>query len=175
MATKKEKGTLQPPMDVKRNVKQNVSLDVKDVEPEIETGLITTLQPKQQRFVHMYLTGQYTITKLAQLLEVHPNTVHKWLKAKDVQAVIDDMQQTTHIVVGTQLKNASLKAISKLHELMDSPIDGVALQAVKDVLDRAGHKPKNEIKVDKTVTTVEQKLQKLIEDTIDIDFEEVDE
>jgi hypothetical protein len=58
---------------------------------------------------------------------------------------------------------------------MNSPIDGVALQAVKDVLDRAGHKPKNEIKVEKTVTTIEQKMKQLIDATIDAEYEEVEE
>ena len=59
---------------------------------------------------------------------------------------------------------------------MNSPIDGVALQAVKDVLDRAGHKSKQEIKIDKTVTTIEQKMKELIDSTIiDVEFTEVGE
>jgi transposase-like protein len=150
-------------------------LQVDSSEEEVETGLITTLPPKQQRFIHLYVTGQYTPSKLAQLLDIHPNTVHKWLKRKDIQAVISDMQETTHTVVASQLKVASMKAINKLYTLMDSPIDGVALQAVKDVLDRSGHKPKNEIKVDKTVTTVEEKMKKLIDETIDAEFYDVEE
>lgn len=45
-------------------------------------------------------------------------------------------------------------------------MDAIALQAVRDVLDRGGHKPKNEIKVDKTVTTIEQKMKEIIDMTI---------
>jgi hypothetical protein len=38
-------------------------------------------------------------------------------------------------------------------------------------LDRGGHKPKNEMKIEKTVTTYEQRLNNLIENVIDIDVE----
>lgn len=136
---------------------------------------ILALPAKMQRFIHLYITGQYTLAKLAQLLEVHPNTLSNWLKRKDVQEIIAEMQITTHEVVNNQLKALTLKAANRLAELMDSTIDGVALQAVKDVLDRAGHKTKQEIKIDKTVTTVEQKLQNLISETIvDADFEVIE-
>ena len=54
---------------------------------------------------------------------------------------------------------------------MDSPIDGIAFQACKDILDRTGHKAKNEIKVDKTVKTIEMQLNDLANEIIDVDFE----
>ena len=129
---------------------------------------ITDLTPKMQRFIHLYMTGQYTLVKLSELLEVHPNTLGSWLKRKDVKAIIHDMQESTHDIVGVQIKALSTKAVSKLSALMDSPIDGVALQAVNSTLDRAGHKPKQEIKVDKTVTTYEQRLTNLIDNVIDL-------
>lgn len=127
-----------------------------------------------QRFIHLYMTGQYTNVKLAQLLEVHPNTLANWLKRKDVQEIIADMQETTHLLVANQLKNLTLKATNKLGDLIESPIDGVALQAVKDVLDRAGHKPKSEMKIEKTITTYEQRLNTLI-DSVIVDAEIMEE
>ena len=133
------------------------------------TDLITTLPTQTQRFIHLYLTGQYSQAKLAQLLNVHPNTIAKWLKRKDVRAVIHEMQKVNHEVVAMQLRNLTMKALNKLDSLIDSPIDGVALQAVRDVLDRGGHKVKQEIKVDKTVTTIEERMKKLIDKTIDLD------
>lgn len=135
-------------------------------------ALMNTLSMKQQRFIHLYLTGQYTVQKLAQLLEVHPNTLFNWLKRDDVKSVIADMQLTTRDMVATQLSAMTLAATEKLGKLINSPIDGVALQAVKDILDRSGHKAKQEIKVDKTVTTIEQKMSELINNTIlDADYE----
>lgn len=157
------------------NEEKDTSLQESPSNEEVDTSIITTLTPKQQRFIHLYMTGQYSLNKLAQLLEVHPNTIGKWMKRQDVQDAIVDVQDTTHQMVSTQLKNLTLQATDKLRELMNSPIDGVALQAVKDVLDRAGHKTKQEIKIDKTVTTVEQKMKELIDATIiDADFEEVE-
>ena len=44
-----------------------------------ETG-IQLLEPKLQRFVHLYLTGQYNQRQIAQMLEVHENTISTWLK-----------------------------------------------------------------------------------------------
>lgn len=146
-------------------------------EDEIESieNPLADMPPKMQRFLHLYMTGQYSVNKLAQLLEVHPNTLHNWMRRKDVKSAIAEMQSVTHDVVANQMKAMTLKAMERMRELMDSPIDGVALQAVKDVLDRAGHKPKNEIKVDKTVITVEQKMKELIDSTvIDAEFEEIE-
>ena len=136
---------------------------------------ITALPPKMQRFVQLWMTGQYTNAKLAQLLEVHPNTITSWMKRKDVQAIITDMQETTHMMVGAQLRSLSQKAANKLESLIDSPIDGVSLNAVKDILDRTGHKPKQEIKVDKTVRTFEERLTDLIDRTIDVEYTVIDD
>jgi transposase-like protein len=133
---------------------------------EQETSAITLLPTKMQRFIHLYMTGQYTLSKLAQLLEVHPNTLGNWLKRADVRAIIEEMQETTHDVVATQLKALTLSAVGRLGELTKSPIDGVALQAVKDILDRAGHKPKQEMKIEKTITTYEERLNKLIDESL---------
>jgi len=140
---------------------------------EDEESSIVALSPKAQRFVHLYMTGQYTIPKLAQLLELHPNTLWKWLKRADVQGVIQDMQTSTHDVVGIQLRALTLKAVNKLNDLIDSPIDGVAYQAVRDVLDRGGHKPEQKIKVDKTIVSYEKRLSDLIENVIDVEEYEV--
>lgn len=135
------------------------------------------MTPQMQRFVQLYLTGQYTLAKLAELLEVHPNTVSGWLRRDDVKESIQSAQHDIHHQVGTQLKSLTLKATRRLHDLVDSPIDAVALQAVKDVLDRSGHKAKQEIKVEKTVTTIEQKMKELMDSTlfVEAEFEEVDD
>lgn len=145
---------------------QAIQVQAKNEEEIIENPIVA-LNPKMQRFVHLYMTGQYTLNKLSQLLEVHPNTLQSWLKRDDVKEAIADMQQSTHDIVQIQLKALTMKAVNKLSDLIESPIDGVALQATKDILDRGGHKTKQEIKIDKTVRTYEQKLQEIIDLTID--------
>lgn len=131
---------------------------------------IQLLEPKLQRFVHLYLTGQYNQRQIAQMLEVHENTISTWLKREDVNLTIKEYQATEHEMIDTQIKAMRMKAIQKMNDLMDSPIDGIAFQACKDILDRTGHKAKNEIKVDKTVKTIEMQLRDLADDIIDVDF-----
>lgn len=136
---------------------------------------ITVLDPKQQRFIHLYLTGAYTNTQLAQLLDIHINTVYSWLKRDDVQNIIESLQREEHKMVEARLKSMRNKALEKMNDLMDSPIDGIAFQACKDVLDRTGHKAKNEVKVEKTVKTIEMQLKDLADDILtDVDYTEVD-
>lgn len=135
---------------------------------------VQLLEPKLQRFVHLYLTGQYNQTQLAQLLEVHKNTINSWLKREDVNVAIKEYQALEHEMIDVQIKSMRMKAIEKMNELMDSPIDGIAFQACKDILDRTGHKAKNEIKIDKTVKTIEMQLNDLANEIItDVDFNEV--
>ena len=153
-----------------RTEEANLTKDTEEEYDEVSIS-ISSLPTKIQRCIHLYMTGQYTINKLAELLEVHPNTIGKWLRRKDVKEIITKMQETTHDIVSMQLKNLTLNAVNKLGQLINSPIDGVALQAVKDTLDRAGHKAKQEIKVDKTVITYEQKLKEIIDSSLDVEFE----
>lgn len=131
---------------------------------------VQLLEPKLQRFVHLYLTGQYTNRQLAQLIEVHENTISGWLKRDDVNMAIKEYQAMEHEMIDVQIKAMRMKAIQKMNDLMESPIDGIAFQACKDILDRTGHKAKNEIKIDKTVKTIEMQLQDLAKDIIDVDF-----
>lgn len=136
---------------------------------------LAPLEPKLQRFVHLYLTGQYNQTQIAQLLDVHINTIQKWLKREDVNLAIKEYQNLEHEFFDIQIKGMRMKAIEKMNELMDSPIDGIAFQACKDILDRTGHKAKNEIKIDKTVKTIEMQLNDLANELIeDVSYEEVE-
>lgn len=132
------------------------------------------LDPKQQRFIHLYLTGQYTQKQIAQMLDVHQNTVNKWLRNEDVNIRIKEFQQMEHEMYDVQIKAMRMKAVQRMNDLMDSPIDGIAFQACKDILDRTGHKAKNEIKIDKTVKTIEVQLQELANDLIDVDYEVIE-
>lgn len=141
---------------------------------EEKNSVMSELDFKKQRFVHMYLTGHYKNSELAELFEVSDSTIRTWLKKPEIKQAIEEMQNDIHQSVSNQLKNLTVKAVGRLSDLTESPIDGVALQAVNSILDRAGHRPKQEIKVDKTVTTIEQKMKQLIESTID-DYEIMEE
>jgi predicted HTH domain antitoxin len=157
-------------MPTEENITNKNELDIKTHDDVDYIADITKLPLKVQRFVNLYMTGQYTLTKLAELLEVHPNTVSNWLRNQDVKDVIYDMQRVTQEAVGIQLKALQVKAVNRLNDLLESPIDGVAYQAVKDILDRGGHKPEQKINVNKTVVTYEEKLKNLIDNVIEVDY-----
>lgn len=142
-------------------------------EQELENPLLN-MPPLRQRFIHLYMTGQYSITGLAELLDLHPNTLYGWLKREDVKEIISDMEMATHDIVSTQMKSMTLKAMNRIRELMDSPIDGVALQAVKDVLDRSGHKPKQIKETNVNVRTFEEELDSLINETIEGEWTDIE-
>ena len=65
------------------DVIDNAIAKIDKIEEEYVDGILN-LSPKMQRFIHLYSTGQYSLSKLATLLEVHPNTLSKWLKRTDV-------------------------------------------------------------------------------------------
>ena len=145
--------------------------EVKSEEVQQEHA-ITNLTSKQQRFIHLYITGQYTIPKLAELMNVDARTLRGWLKREDVKEIIESFQEEEHELVEHAIKNMRLKAIQKMTELIDSPIDGVALSACKDILDRSGHKPTQKVEKNVTITSYEQQMKDLIDECIDVDYVE---
>lgn len=132
------------------------------------------LEPKQQRFIQLYMTGNYTMAKIAELLDIHPNTAHNWMKKKEIKNALEEAQHEIQDQVSAELKSLTIKAVRKLNDLVDSPQDAIAMQAVKDILDRGGHKSVQKMEIKKEVTTIEQKMQQLIESTI-IDMPLVEE
>lgn len=129
--------------------------------------LIDNLTPAKTRMILMYLTGQYSQKKLGQIIGVSENTIRAWLLDPAVQTVIKELQQREFAVVDSKLKALRHKAIDTMNELLESDMDNVRFQAAKDILDRGGHRPQQTIKVNKTVTTLEQQLKDLADFTID--------
>ena len=138
--------------------------EIAEVEEDIY-GIID-LPAKQQRFIHLYLTGRYKNAELAELLGVHVNTINNWLRKPEVKKIITDFQKDEHEVVESNLKALRGKAIETMAELMESPIDGIRYQASKDILDRTGHKSVQKMEVKKEVFTYEAQMRELIDASI---------
>lgn len=141
--------------------------------------LVQSLSPAKIRMILLYLSGHYTQTKIAKIIGVSDNTIRTWLLDDSVQTVMRELQAKEFAVVEASLKAMRYKALNTMDELMDSTMDNVRFQAAKDVLDRGGHKPQNNIKVEKTVVNLEQQLASLQdftineEDIIDIDIDDL--
>jgi len=147
---------------------------------DLEDSKIALLNPRQQRFVHLYLSGQYQIKQIAELLNMSVSGVRTWLKNPDIKALIEEIQAEEDDIVRQGLKAIRLSALYKMQQLLNSPIDGIAYQAARDILDRTGHKAptKQETKIDVAVT-FEQQLKEALqhiempEEFIDVDSYEV--
>lgn len=155
---------------------KNAQKSLKSVEPnQNHTYDISDLPINQQRFIQLYMTGQYSIRQLAEILDMEPESLTRWLRREDVSSVVRQMQEDIHNQVSSQLKSLTTHAVTRLSQLVDSKVDGVALQAVNTILDRAGHRSKQEININKTVTTFEEKMNNLLEGVDVEDLEEIED
>lgn len=135
----------------------------------LPSELVESLTPAKIRMIMLYLTGQYTQKKIAEIVGVSNTTIREWLLDPSVQAVVKEIQSREFVKINNDLNALKNKAVSTLYELLDSTMDTVRYQAAKDILDRGGHKAQQSIKVDKTVTTREEQLKSLIDMTISDD------
>lgn len=139
----------------------------------LPSEVLEKLSPAKNRMILMYLTGQHTLKNIAQIIGVSDVTIRAWLNQEEVQLVIKELQAREFALIESSLKVMKHKALKAMNDLLDSPIDGVKFQASKDILDRTGHKATQQIKIDKTVTSIEQQLKDLNTFTID-DAEVID-
>lgn len=138
-----------------------------NIEPlKFQDSDITTLTPKQQRFFTLYISGQYTNAKIAELLGVHPNTISNWLRDDAVKGLMEIYQKEEFEMNHKRLKALSGEAIQTMAELMQSPIDGVRYQASKDILDRTDFKPVSKREVKTEVYSYEEKIQDMANITV---------
>lgn len=157
----------------KQNVEMPVIQEVTD--EELADSSIQLLNPKQQRFVHLYLSGGYSVTKIAKLLNMSQSGIRRWLKDDTIRGIIEQYQQDEDEIVKQGLKALRLKALYRMSDLVDSKVDGIAWQASKDILDRTGYKPSTKQEVNIEVT-FEQQIKELAEkvEYIDVDYEPVE-
>lgn len=128
---------------------------------------LAELTPAKTRMILLWISGLYTQTAISKIIGVSEVTIRAWLNQTAVQSVIKELQKKEWQIIDSALKAKRMKAINTMDQLMDSPMDAVRFQASKDILDRTGHKAITEMKIDKTVTTIEQQLRELADAVID--------
>lgn len=141
--------------------------------------MLEKLNPAKLRAINLYLTGSYTYKQIGAVIGVYGGTVGAWFRLPEVQAVVTELQNRELVMAQAQLNTLRSKAIDTMNDLLDSNMDNVRFQAAKDILDRGGLRAAQNIKVDKTVTNLEQQMAQLAEftidedDVVDIDFEDM--
>ncbi len=89
-----------------------------------------------------YMLEGKTNIEIAKLLSVDSETISRWKKSEEFQAELARQQQKKFNSMATQ-------AILQLEKLLTSAeSETVKLNAIKDVLDRAGFKPTEKSEVD---------------------------
>ena len=156
-------------MEDNKIISTNESPEQESLFSGLPQEVVDKLTPAKMRMISMYLTGMYSQGHIAKVIGVSANTIRAWLMSDEVQALISIMQEKEFNLIESRLKSMRYKALDTMDDLLDSPIDQVRYNASKDILDRTGHKPQQTIKVDKTVTNIEQQLKQLADFNIDED------
>ena len=156
-------------MEDNKIVSTNESPEQESLFSGLPQEVVDKLTPAKMRMISMYLTGMYSQGHIAKVIGVSANTIRAWLMSDEVQTLISIMQEKEFNLIESRLKSMRYKALDTMDDLLDSPIDQVRYNASKDILDRTGHKPQQTIKVDKTVTNIEQQLKELADFNIDQD------
>lgn len=126
---------------------------------------LSVLTPAKSRAILLWITGRYNFKEIGEIVGVNGRTISDWLGDPLSQEIITELQAREFHLIDNSLKALRIKAVAALSDLLDSPKEEVKLSAVKDVLDRTGHKAINEIKIDKKVS-IEKQLKDLAEFTI---------
>lgn len=109
------------------------------------------LNEKQQKCAILMITGNKTQKQIAKEIQVSENTICEWKKDKEFK---DEIQRQMKDNFGS----LAIEAQQELKKLLKSKNENVKMQAVKDILDRAGYKP-----IEKTELTATSKVE-LIDD-----------
>lgn len=126
----------------------------------------------KQRLVQLYVSGFYNNDQIASILMVSKSTVVKLLKDAEVIDMVNTYQDEEKGLINARIKSLRFKATDTMDELLNSDDDSIRLQVAKDILDRTGHKEKEQKDVNINVS-YEQQLKELAEG-VDFTIIEVD-
>lgn len=124
------------------NTKKNVlkkNIDRNEVNKCKSEGGGSKLTEKQEKCINLMITTNKTQKQIAKEIEVSEKTICEWKKDKDFK---EKMQQQMKENFGS----LAVEAQRELKKLLKSKNENVKMQAIKDVLDRAGYKPTERIK-----------------------------
>lgn len=96
------------------------------------------LTEKQQKCVILMVTTNKTQKQIAKEIQISENSICEWKKDKEFKEEIQKQLKEN-------FSSLAIEAQQELKKLLKSKNENVKMQAIKDVLDRAGYKP-----VDKT-------------------------
>lgn len=97
------------------------------------------MNDKQEKCINLMVTTNKTQKQIAKEIEVSEKTICEWKKQKEFKDAIDKN-------IKENFGSLALDAQKELKRLLKSNNEYIKMQAVKDILDRAGYKPTERIK-----------------------------
>lgn len=109
------------------------------------------LNEKQQKCIILMITSNKTQKQIAKEIQISENTISEWKKDKEFKEEVQKQMREN-------FSSLAIEAQQKLKKLLNSQNENIQMQAVKDILDRAGYKP-----IEKAELTTEAKVE-LVDD-----------
>ena len=113
------------------------------------------LKPKQKKCIEMLVCGSYTQVQIARELKISEQTICNWKKDEEFSS---EFSKQLRICVQT----LAPKAVKTMENLLKSESDNVRFSAAKDILDRTGFKPSDNINVKNTIAAEQSKLDDIL-------------
>ncbi len=114
------------------------------------------LSGKKAKYLQMLLEAKQTKKAMAEALNVSRNTLTNWEKDEEFRAEYNES-------VRREMNYTGSRAYRKMVSLLNSRNDNVALGAAKDLMDRAGFKPEESVKMDIMLPVIFEGEQELKE------------
>lgn len=92
------------------------------------------LNKNQMKCINLMITDSKTQKQIAKEINITEKTICKWKKDREFQEEIQRQMKEN-------FGSLAIEAQKELKKLLKSKNENVKMQAIKDVLDRAGYKP----------------------------------
>lgn len=109
------------------------------------------LSKKQRDCLHLMVTTDMPQSKIAEDIGVNESTICRWKNKKEFKEALQEMERD-------YLKGLSAKAIRTMDNLLKARSELVRFNAAKDILDRTGHKPDDNINLNASKVVIEDDL-----------------
>lgn len=104
------------------------------------------LNKKQKKCIELMVSGDMSQNEIAKTIGVIPGTISDWKKKDEFR---EEYNRANKIVINSLVP----KAVQTVKSLLNADSEQVRLAAAKDVLDRAGYKAQDDIKLNANITS----------------------
>ena len=104
------------------------------------------LKPRQKKCIEMLVSGAMTQADVAAALKVSEQTICNWKKNEEFA---EELAAANRLVISSLVP----AAVQRTKALLNAESEAVQLAAAKDILDRAGYKPQDNIKLNADLTS----------------------